>query len=149
MQFSVPQFTDVEDRIIGPLTLRQFFILLGVGAILFMVWSSTKNIPVFVGACVIFGLPGLALAFLPFNGRPMYKSLPIMVKYLFAPKEYRFRREGLASRTSNFVMTRESQPVQKRKDTSDIVTKLQRVEYQLKQRQEREESLAEELTRGK
>ena len=28
MQFPVPQFTDVEDKIIGPLTLKQFGIIL-------------------------------------------------------------------------------------------------------------------------
>ena len=33
MQFPVPQFTDVEDKIIGPLTVKQFGILFGVGVV--------------------------------------------------------------------------------------------------------------------
>jgi hypothetical protein len=40
MQFPVPQFTDVEDKIIGPLTVKQFFILLVSAAIIF--FSSTS-----------------------------------------------------------------------------------------------------------
>jgi hypothetical protein len=31
MRFQVPQFTDVEDKIVGPLTLKQFVYLAGAG----------------------------------------------------------------------------------------------------------------------
>ena len=34
MRFTVPQFIDVEDKIFGPLTTRQFLIMLVVGATL-------------------------------------------------------------------------------------------------------------------
>jgi len=38
MQYQVPQFIEVEDRIIGPLTLKQFLYLAFAGAILFVLW---------------------------------------------------------------------------------------------------------------
>ncbi len=37
-QFQVPQFIDVEDKILGPITMRQFFIMLipfGIGILLY------------------------------------------------------------------------------------------------------------------
>lgn len=34
MRFQVPQFVDIEDKIIGPFTLKQFFIYLGIGLLL-------------------------------------------------------------------------------------------------------------------
>jgi len=34
MQFNIPQFIEIKDKIIGPLTMRQFlYILAGIGAL--------------------------------------------------------------------------------------------------------------------
>lgn len=58
-QFQVPQFIDVEDRILGPITMRQFFIMLipfGTGILLYFVlkfWLVIIIIiPVTAGAAV-------------------------------------------------------------------------------------------------
>ena len=32
MQFQVPQFIETEDKVVGPLTLRQFMYIAGAGA---------------------------------------------------------------------------------------------------------------------
>ena len=37
-QFVVPQFIDVEDKVIGPVTVRQFLILLVGGGVLFIAY---------------------------------------------------------------------------------------------------------------
>ena len=37
----VPQFIDVEDKIFGPITTRQFLILLGTGLVIFLVYRLT------------------------------------------------------------------------------------------------------------
>jgi hypothetical protein len=42
MQYPVPQFTDVEDRIIGPLTLKQFGIIFGAGVVIFLAIQRPK-----------------------------------------------------------------------------------------------------------
>ena len=39
MQYPIPQFVEIEDQIIGPLTLKQFFFLLGGGIFLLIAWS--------------------------------------------------------------------------------------------------------------
>ena len=38
MQFNVPQFIDIEDKIIGPLTLKQFLFLVAGAGLLFVLW---------------------------------------------------------------------------------------------------------------
>ena len=39
MQFKVPQFIDMEDKIVGPLTLKQFAYILGAGGFSFLLWT--------------------------------------------------------------------------------------------------------------
>jgi hypothetical protein len=38
-KFIVPQFIDNEDKILGPLTVRQFLILLGAAVLLFILYK--------------------------------------------------------------------------------------------------------------
>jgi hypothetical protein len=73
MQFQVPQFIEVEDRIFGPLTFKQFVYLaggLGAGYLLYRV------LPFIVAAPLIMAIVGFAaaLAFIKFNGRPFISS---------------------------------------------------------------------------
>ena len=71
-QFTVPQFLDVESKIIGPVTARQFFILLGVLLAEFLIYRIFLNI-IYV---LLFGLPvlgvGLIFAFGKANGQPIH-----------------------------------------------------------------------------
>ena len=70
-QFTVPQFIDVEDKVIGPITTRQFIILL-IGALFiglsFKIFSFTVFI--FVGL-LIFAISGI-FAFFRVNGMPFH-----------------------------------------------------------------------------
>lgn len=93
MQFPVPQFTDVEDKIIGPLSLKQFGILFGVGMVVFLGYSATKSLLVAVFLFVALGVPALVLALVPFNGRPMYNFIGKLFKFLIGPKELVFHKE--------------------------------------------------------
>ena len=45
MRFQVPQFIEVEDKIFGPLTLKQFIYLAGAGGLVFVLW---RVLPLFV-----------------------------------------------------------------------------------------------------
>lgn len=69
MHAQVPQFIDIEDKIIGPFTLKQFGYIAG-GAILIGILYTIFTLPV----VIIFGAPiaglSLALAFYKINGRP-------------------------------------------------------------------------------
>lgn len=71
-QFVVPQFLDVEAKIIGPITARQFIIMLATLLLEFLVYRIFLNI-LFV---VVIGVPilciGMAFAFAKVNGQPFH-----------------------------------------------------------------------------
>lgn len=83
-QFVIPQFIDVEDKIIGPITARQFIILLAVTIILFILYKLFTFIYFLVLAMPIFGL-GVVLAFVKINGQPFHYFLLNLIQTLRRP----------------------------------------------------------------
>jgi len=92
MRYQVPQFIEVEDKIFGQLTLKQFLYVAGGAAIGFILWSS---LPQFLA--ILIGLPVvgffLALAFYQSNGRPFILTVESAIKYFFATKLYIWRKQ--------------------------------------------------------
>lgn len=71
LQFTVPQFIDVEDKIIGPLTTRQFLIML-TGFIFIGIGYKIYDFSLFVvSGLIIFAISGV-FAFLKINGMPFH-----------------------------------------------------------------------------
>lgn len=92
MRFEVPQFIEIEDKIFGPLTWRQFLYLgggVGMGVVLFL----TTSFIIFI----IIGLPlallAGALAFYPVNNRPFSFFLEAIINYLRGKKLYLWQRK--------------------------------------------------------
>lgn len=94
MQFPVPQFTDVEDKIIGPLTLKQFGIIFAAGVVIFLGYSATKSILVLIFLFMLFGVPALGLAFANINGRPVYNTIGYFIKFITSSKQLVFHKEA-------------------------------------------------------
>lgn len=92
MRFEVPQFIDIEDKIFGPLTWRQF-LYLGGGVGMAVVIFLTTNFIVFI----IFGLPlailALALSFFKINNRPFSYFLEAMFNYITGQRMYFWRKK--------------------------------------------------------
>lgn len=87
MQFQVPQFIEVEDKIFGPLTFKQFiYVTGGVGAC-YLFW---RVLPIFIAGPLIIATGGLAaaLAFVQWNGRPFINALEHAFFYLLGTKLY-------------------------------------------------------------
>ena len=95
MQFSVPQFIDVEDKIIGPFTLKQFGFIFGGGLILVGLFRFIGLSPIFF----ILGLPiaiaTLFAAFGSFNGKRVYDAFPIFLRFVNSPKRMIFHHEKI------------------------------------------------------
>ncbi len=70
-QFVVPQFIEVEDKIFGPITTRQFLILLVTGLILFIIFKLADT-ALFIFFAVLIGGVALILAFVKINGQPFH-----------------------------------------------------------------------------
>jgi hypothetical protein len=69
--FTVPQFIDVEDKIIGPITTRQFIICLAGLAFLVPAWKLLDLISLVLVGLLDFTVT-FALAFIKINGRPFH-----------------------------------------------------------------------------
>lgn len=87
MQFQVPQFIEVEDKIFGPLTFKQFVYVGGGLGASYILW---RVLPLYVGAPFIVVVGGLAaaLAFFQFNGRPFILALEDGFFFLIRSKLY-------------------------------------------------------------
>lgn len=90
MQFQVPQFIEVEDKLVGPFTFKQFIYLLGGGGGSYVVWRLIS--PLSSILAIIFVIPvavtALALAFYKINNRPFIVTLEYGIKYLLTTKLY-------------------------------------------------------------
>lgn len=73
-QFIVPQFIDVESKIIGPLTVRQFLIFLVGAGLIFIVFKLASFWIAAIEGLIIFALTGV-FAFMKINGRPFHYFL--------------------------------------------------------------------------
>ncbi len=92
MQFEVPQFIEVEDKIFGPLTLKQFIYLAGGAGISFTLYSF---LPFFIAVLLILPIMGLsgALAFYKKDNRPLILLTESAFKYLLGNKLYIWKKE--------------------------------------------------------
>jgi hypothetical protein len=93
MQFQVPQFLDVEDRVVGPLTIKQFLYVTGsIG----MAYMFVRFIPWFfialIPAVSIAGF-GVALAFWRPNRRPFIDIVEAAFYFATSTRLYVWRQQ--------------------------------------------------------
>ncbi len=91
MQFKVPQFLDIEDKIFGPFTFREFVYLAGGAGLCFVLF---KLLGFLLGAIPIATVAGfsLTLTFYRPNNKPFINMLEAGAKYLTQDKLYIWKR---------------------------------------------------------
>lgn len=91
MQYQVPQFIEVEDKIFGPLTLKQFIYLAGGGGLCLIFFTL---LPIYLTA--LLALPvivlSLGLAFYRVNGRPLIVAIEHAFGYFLGSKLYLWKQ---------------------------------------------------------
>ena len=70
-QFTVPQFIDVEDKIFGPITARQFSIMIGAIGPIFLAFKLA-DFALFVFLACIIGGTAIMFAFVRINGQAFH-----------------------------------------------------------------------------
>ena len=144
MQFAVPQFTDVEDKLFGPLTLKQFLVLMATGGVIVFFYSLLKFSVFFFFFSIPVGLFGIFMAFGKFNGRPMFGYVGVFISYLSKPQVRIFKREEM-----NVTMSfkKESKKVEPAHAISRLdepgVSRLKKLAYLLDQKTAEEKELLE------
>jgi hypothetical protein len=92
MRFEVPQFIEIEDKIFGPLTWRQFVYLgggVGAAVVMFLVLPTILAIILGIPLVLIAG----ALSFYPINNRPFSYFLEAVYNYITKDKLYLWHRK--------------------------------------------------------
>lgn len=95
MEYKVPQNIDVEDRVVGPLTLRQFSILLiaaSVVVILYLSIGKSAGFLVFIIAIILVA-GAMALAFFDYGGQHLEKIIIDAIFSFFNPKKMVWKKE--------------------------------------------------------
>ncbi|MBI3115695.1 MAG: PrgI family protein [Candidatus Kerfeldbacteria bacterium] len=79
LQFIVPQFIDVEDKIIGPISVRQFVLFLVGGAVVVLdyqlLYRATGNFIFFILSALVIVALTFTFAFAKVNGQQFHKFL--------------------------------------------------------------------------
>ena len=92
MRFQVPQFIEVEDKLFGPLTFKQFIYVAGAVGICVVLFTL---LPTFIA--ILLSVPiavfGAALAFYKVNDRPFVNVVEDFFHYSTAAKLYVWKKE--------------------------------------------------------
>lgn len=103
MRYQVPQFIEIEDKIFGPLTLKQFVYLAGGGGLCLIFFTF---LPLYI--VVVLAIPVVAfsagLAFYEVNGRPLIVALEHAAKYFTSRKLYLWKQHSVAPTVAKQVL---------------------------------------------
>lgn len=97
MQYQVPQYMEVKEKIVGPLTLTQFFYLAGAGAVSLIVFMAAPFIVWVLITILALGVSS-ALAFIQINGQSLPKIILSAIKFAVQPRLYVWRGETLVEK---------------------------------------------------
>jgi hypothetical protein len=91
MNFQVPQFIEVEDKIVGPLTFKQFIYLAGGAGLCFLLYAW---LGIYLGflPIVAVGAFAVALAFYKINNRPFIYTAESALRYFLSSKLYLWKK---------------------------------------------------------
>lgn len=84
-QFVVPQFLDVEDKVIGPITVRQFIILLIAGGLVFVAYKLA-DFTLFLFELITIAIFTILFAFIKINGRPVHYFILNFIQTMKKPR---------------------------------------------------------------
>ena len=132
MRFEVPQFIEIEDKIFGPLTWRQFLYLGGgIGMALVMFFYLPLILFVLLG--IPLALLAGALSFYPVNNRPFSFFLEAIINYMSGQHLYLWRQKTdivhkeSSIRKSSYVSPRNTPPTApgQKKSITSLARKLE------------------------
>ena len=92
MRFQVPQFIEVEDKIFGPLTLKQFIYLAGGGGLSFVFYAFLNSLALAIIPIIVTLAASASLAFVKINNKSLIEVIESAIKYYFGNKLYVWRK---------------------------------------------------------
>lgn len=107
-QFVVPQFIDNEDKILGPITVRQFLIIL-VAVIICAAFYKLADFTGFLLALIFVGGGSIVLAFVKVNGRPFHYFILNLVQLILHPSIRVWKLERKPSNAKQAIENKKSE----------------------------------------
>lgn len=92
MRYQVPQFIEVEDKIFGSLTLKQFIYLAGGGGLSFILFRFLPSLIYSFIPIVIVMSFSVALAFFKVNNKPFISVVESAFKYYTSSKLFIWKK---------------------------------------------------------
>jgi len=109
MLFNVPQYIDIEDKVVGPLTAKQLGWLGAAGVIMVVMWTMLDFAAFIIASIfvlVVFG--GLAF-YKPYN-QPLANLITAGIFYITRPKIYIWKRMPMNIKTPKKVQPKKNLP---------------------------------------
>ncbi len=119
MRFQVPQFIEVEDKIFGPFTLKQFVYLAGGAGIVVVSFTFLPNL-IAILVSTPFVILSLALAFYKINNKPFINILEAFFTYSTKSKLYIWKKEQKQAVSSGNQFTPHAEVVVPRLSNSKL-----------------------------
>lgn len=94
MQFHIPQYIDIEDKLFGPLTLKQAIYLAGGAGGIYLFWRIIPYFFIKAPIILVIAILTWALAFYPKEklGKPFIDILEAGFSYLLKDKLYTWKK---------------------------------------------------------
>lgn len=98
MRFEVPQFIDVEDKLLGPFSFKQFLYLAGGAGICYTI---IHFLPIYIGIPLALPVAGFALALVFYkpNNRPFMKMVESVINYFLKARFYLWQQKQQTKKT--------------------------------------------------
>lgn len=91
MHAQVPQYLDIEDKIVGPLSLKQFLYLLLGGGFLFVLYN-TLNFPIFILIALPVAFFILLLVFYKIGNQKFSQFVGSFLTFISKPNIYAWKK---------------------------------------------------------
>ncbi|MDP2652359.1 MAG: PrgI family protein [bacterium] len=93
MEYQVPQFIEVENKIVGPLTLKQFIYIAGGAGLCVVFFAYLPIVAALILSALVVALAA-SLAFYKINGKPFINVLEAGFNYYTGAKLFLWKHGG-------------------------------------------------------
>lgn len=120
-QYKIPQNIDIEDKILGPFTLRQFLYIIVGGIAIYVLFNmfATTNLMLFIVLSAPIAVITLALVFVKVNERPFLDFFFYFIAYIQDSKQKKWIK---STKVKEFNITARvaEEEKQKQQDLADL-----------------------------
>jgi hypothetical protein len=121
VQFQVPQFIETEDKIVGPLSLRQF-IFIGAGGLLCGLLYFILQTWLWIFLAIIIMAVAISVSFVKIQGRPFARVIFSAFNFYWRPQTYVWQPEHEA--LTRHEEPKPAKPARKSASVADILAKM-------------------------